>query len=63
MSLAQQYAPDIFDTKKKLSKEEIEKIFAKYTKHFSDYMSGAYRDKEDEEEKEEKRVKDRKDYN
>jgi len=43
---------------KKLSKEEIEKIFAKYTKHFNDYMLGVF-DKEEEE----KGERDKKDYN
>ena len=38
---------------KKLSKEEIEKIFAKYTKHFDKVIAGTYKDKDKEEEEEE----------
>lgn len=63
MKLAQQFTPNIFDTdSKKLTKEEIEKIFAKYTKHFKDFFHGTYRSEEEDEE-EKKGERDRKDYN
>lgn len=59
MSFAQNLSSDLSNTEStKLSKEEIEKIFAKYTKHFSDFLSGTYSNKE-----EEKGERDRKDCN
>jgi len=65
MGYAQQCSSDLFsDDFKKLSKEEIEKIFSKYTTHFSKYMSGGFDKEEEEEEEEEKKSeRDRKDYN
>lgn len=59
MSFAQNLSSDLLNAEStKLSKEEIEKIFAKYTKHFSDFLSGTYSNKE-----EEKGERDRKDCN
>ena len=63
MSLAQQYSEDIFDQPKKLSKEEIEKIFSKYTNHFSEFLRGAKWEDIEKIEKEKKGERDKKDCN
>jgi len=62
MSCPQHCSSELFNLdRKKLSKEEIEKIFAKYTKHFKEYMWGNYVEKDEEGEK--KGERDKKDYN
>ena len=47
----QQFVPEGFKGEpKNLTPEEIEKIFSKYTKHFSEFIIGSYEEETDEEE-------------
>ncbi len=49
MELAEDFVSGLFkDDNKKLSKEEMEKIFSKYTTHFHEYMTGNYPKKKKE---------------
>ncbi len=58
MSAINQLSSDNIEEIKKLTKEEIEKIFEKYTKYFSEFLRGKY--PPDDKEKSER---DGKDYN
>jgi len=50
----QQFLPEDFNGEpKKLTKEEVEKIYSKYTKHFSEYLNGEYNEEEDNKDEEE----------
>lgn len=49
----QQFSTDDVNREpKKLTKEEIDKIYSKYTKHFSEYLNGCYEEEENKDEEE-----------